>query len=84
MPDKMTTVRIILDWTADAKHAIIWAADKFGYFKEAGLKVEMVEPPSKSANSLEKVHNGEAELSINYPHNILLPHLSQLSPRRRM
>ena len=58
----------------------MWAADRTGCFEAAGLQVEMLEPPSKSANSLENVHAGKAELAINYPHNILLmrealPHL---------
>ena len=80
MTDKLIQVRIILDWIPDAKHSIIWAADKAGCFEQEGLKVDMLEPPSKSANSLEKVLSGEAELAINYPHNILLmrkelPHL---------
>lgn len=80
MMNKYTEIRIILDWTPDAKHSIIWAADQAGCFDKNGLKVEMVAPPSKSANSLEIVHRGEAELAINYPHNILLmrkelPHL---------
>ena len=80
MTENLTRVRVILDWTPDAKHSVIWAADKSGSFQQSGLKVEMMEPPSKSANSLEKVHSGEAELAINYPHNILLmreelPHL---------
>lgn len=80
MTDKPTRIRIILDWRLDAKHSIIWAADKAGCFEKEGLKVDMLEPPSESANSLEKVHAGEAELAINYPHNILLmrkklPHL---------
>ena len=40
-----------------------------GLFGKSGLKVEMVPPlPQK----LEKVHAGDFELAINYPHNILL------------
>ena len=30
-------IRIILDWTPDAKHSIIWAADRAGYFEQEGL-----------------------------------------------
>jgi putative hydroxymethylpyrimidine transport system substrate-binding protein len=72
MTDTAAQIRIILDWTLDAKHSIIWAADKEGCFKECGLNVELLEPLSKSASSLEQVHSGAAELAINYPHNILL------------
>lgn len=66
------TIRIILDWKLDAKHAIIWGAIEAGYFEDAPFTLELVEPPAKSANSLELVHSGKAELAINYPHNILL------------
>ena len=69
MSNTTTRIRILLDWDADAKHAIIWAADKAGLFGKNGLKVEMVPPLPKR---LEKVHAGEVELAINYPHNILL------------
>jgi len=69
MSDTTTRIRIMLDWEADAKHAIIWAADEAGLFGKNGLKVEMV---PHVPQSLEKVHAGEVELAIDYPHNILL------------
>ena len=68
----MEKIRVILDWTPDAKHSIIWAAQRNRYFQEKGISVEMVAPPSKSAKSLEMIHQGRAEIAINYPHNILL------------
>jgi putative hydroxymethylpyrimidine transport system substrate-binding protein len=69
MSNTTKQIRILLDWDQDAKHAIIWAADKAGFFEKKGLKVEMVPP---TPQPLEKVHTGEVELAINYPHNILL------------
>jgi putative hydroxymethylpyrimidine transport system substrate-binding protein len=69
MSSTTTNIRVLLDWDQDAKHAIIWAADKAGLFERNGLKVEMVPPMPQP---LEKVHAGEVELAINYPHNILL------------
>jgi len=69
MSDTTTRIRVMLDWEADAKHAIIWAADKAGLFGKSGLKVAMV---PHVPQSLEKVHAGEVELAIDYPHNILL------------
>ena len=72
MSNDLTKIRVILDWTPDAKHSIIWAAEKNGLFAHEGLTIEMVPPPSKSSNSLQKIHDLEAELAINYPHNVLL------------
>jgi ABC-type nitrate/sulfonate/bicarbonate transport system substrate-binding protein len=69
MSSTITRIRLLLDWEQDAKHAIIWAADKAGLFGKSGLKVEMVPPLPQP---LEKVQAGEVELAINYPHNILL------------
>lgn len=68
MSKTTTRIRVLLDWELDSKHAIIWAADKAGLFEKKGLQVEMVD---KLPDSLEKVHAGEVELAINYPHNIL-------------
>ena len=34
-------IRVLHDWEADAKHAIMWAADTGGLFEENGLKAEM-------------------------------------------
>ena len=69
MSSTTTRIRVLLDWEADAKHAIIWAADKAGLFTKKELRVEMVSP---QPGSLEKVQAGDVELDINYPHNILL------------
>ena len=69
MSNTAKRIRVLLDWDADAKHAIIWAADQAGLFGENGLEVEMVPPLPRS---LERVHVGEVELAIDYPLNILL------------
>ena len=68
----METVRILLDWTYDAKHAILVEARDRGYFSKAGIDLEILEPASKSAMAIERLYSGDAELAINYPHNILL------------
>lgn len=68
----METVRILLDWTLDAKHALLVEGRDKGFFKEAGIELEILEPASKSAMAIERLHQGDAELAINYPHNILL------------
>ena len=40
--DKIT---IVLDWTPNTNHTGIYAALANGYFEEAGLNVEVVQPP---------------------------------------
>jgi putative hydroxymethylpyrimidine transport system substrate-binding protein len=69
--DSLVKIRVLLDWKRDAKHAVLAEASRSGGFARAGLEVELVDPDTKSADSLEAVHNGQAEAAINYPHNIM-------------
>jgi hypothetical protein len=39
MSKTKTRIRILLDWDQDAKHAIIWAADKTGLIEEISLRI---------------------------------------------
>ncbi len=66
------TIRLLLDWTLDAKHAVFTEAQAQGYYREAGISLEIMEPAQKSSMALELLHQGEADLVINYPHNIML------------
>ena len=68
----METIRILLDWTLDAKHALLVEGRDKGFFEEAGIELHILEPASKSAMAIERLHQGEADLAINYPHNVLL------------
>lgn len=54
-------IRILLDWKQDAKHAIF-----------NNMDVVLIEPEKKSKDSLGLVQRGEAELAINYPHNMMV------------
>lgn len=57
-------VRIVLDWTPNTNHTGLYVADKLGYFKEAGLEVEIMQPPEGSTTSL--VGAGGAEFGISF------------------
>ena len=65
------TIRLLLDWKLDAKHAIFVEAAEQGFYADCGLEVELKEPASKSVDALGQLLQGEAELAINYPHNIM-------------
>lgn len=65
-------VRILLDWKPDAKHALFADGIDRGAYRAAGMELELVEPASKSIEGLELLAGGEVEMSINYPHNLLL------------
>lgn len=65
-------IRLLLDWKPDAKHALFREGMDRGAYAAAGIELELVEPAAKSIEGLALLSRGEAELSINYPHNLLL------------
>jgi len=65
-------IRVLLDWKLDAKHAILIEARDSGDYGRNGLEVRLEEPAAKSIQALQRLHAGEAELAINYPHNLML------------
>jgi ABC-type nitrate/sulfonate/bicarbonate transport system substrate-binding protein len=65
-------IRILLDWKPDAKHALFSEGMARGAYAAAGIELHLVEPAAKSIEGLDLLSRGEVELSINYPHNLLL------------
>lgn len=57
--DKIT---IVLDWTPNTNHTGIFVAQAKGYFEQAGLNVEIVQPPEDGAVSL--VASGKAQFGV--------------------
>ncbi|WOO38333.1 ABC transporter substrate-binding protein [Anaerocolumna sp. AGMB13020] len=62
--DSLKKVRIVLDWTPNTNHTGLYVADKLGYFTDAGLDVEIMQPPEGSTTSL--VGAGGAEFGISF------------------
>ena len=58
-PSKIT---IVLDWTPNTNHTGIFVAEANGYFEEAGLNVEIVQPPEDGAVTL--VASGKAQFGV--------------------
>ncbi len=59
--DKIT---IVLDWTPNTNHTGIFVAEANGYFKDAGLNVEIVQPPEDGAVTL--VASGKAQFGVSF------------------
>lgn len=59
--DKIT---IVLDWTPNTNHTGIFVAAANGYFEEAGLNVEIVQPPEDGAVTL--VASGKAQFGVSF------------------
>jgi ABC-type nitrate/sulfonate/bicarbonate transport system substrate-binding protein len=57
-------VRIVLDWTPNTNHTGLYVAQEKGYFEEAGLEVEIMQPPEGSTTAL--IGAGGAEFGISF------------------
>lgn len=61
---------VLLDWFANPDHAPLFAAEQQGYFKQAGLDVELIGPADPS-DPPKLVAAGKADIAITYePHFI--------------
>ena len=57
-------IKIVLDWVPNTNHTGLYVAKELGYFKEAGLDVEIVQPPEGSTTAL--IGAGGAEFGISF------------------
>lgn len=64
-PEKIT---FVLDWTPNTNHTGIYVAQELGYFKDAGLEVNIIQPPEGGALSL--VAAGKAEFGVSFQEEI--------------
>ena len=58
------TITVVLDWTPNTNHTGIYVALANGYFQEAGLNVEVVQPPEDGAVTL--VASGKAQFGVSF------------------
>ncbi len=68
-----TAITFVLDWTPNTNHTGIYVADALGYFDEAGLKVEIVQPPDDGAEAM--VASGQAQFGVSFQ-DYLVPALA--------
>ena len=60
----LTKITFVLDWTPNTNHTGLYVAHELGYFKEAGLAVEIVQPPEDGAEVL--VASGKAQFGVSF------------------
>lgn len=63
-PDTTENITVVLDWTPNTNHTGIFTAIENGYFEEAGLNVEVVQPPADGAETL--VASGKAQFGVSF------------------
>lgn len=57
-------ITVVLDWTPNTNHTGLYIAQEKGYFEEAGLDVEIVQPPEDGAVVL--TASGKAQFGISF------------------
>ncbi len=62
--ENLQEVTFVLDWTPNTNHTGLYVAIEKGYFKEAGLSVEVVQPPEDGAEVM--VASGQAEFGVSF------------------
>lgn len=66
---ELTELTFVLDWTPNTNHTGLYVAQANGYFEEAGLKVNIVQPPEGGAELL--VGSGEAEFAVSFQDSMM-------------
>lgn len=68
---ELKEVNVLLDWYPNAVHSFLYAAEEQGYFKEAGLKVNLI-TPAGTDDGIKLVASNKADLAISYPKQVIL------------
>lgn len=61
---ELEKITFVLDWTPNTNHTGLYVALEKGYFEEAGLAVEVVQPPEDGAEVL--VASGKAQFGVSF------------------
>lgn len=66
----LQTVTLMLDYTPNTNHTGIYVADSLGYYADAGLEVEIIQPSDVATESV--VASGSSEFGISYGENVAM------------
>lgn len=61
---ELEKITFVLDWTPNTNHTGLYVAQEKGFFEEAGLDVEIVQPPEDGAVVL--VASGKAQFGVSF------------------
>lgn len=67
-------VTFVLDWTPNTNHTGLYVADALGYYEDAGIEIEIVQPPEDGAEAL--VASGKAQFGISFQDTIAAAYTS--------
>ncbi len=63
-PTDPTHLTFVLDWTPNTNHTGIYVAEALGYFEDAGLEVEVIQPPENGVEGV--VASGKADFGVSF------------------
>ena len=66
--DGLKEITLSLDWTPNTNHTGFYVADAKGYYKDAGLKIKIVQPPENDAELM--CASGQAQFAISFQDTI--------------
>lgn len=66
---ELEKITFVLDWTPNTNHTGLYVAQEKGYFEEAGLEVEIVQPPEDGAEVL--VGSGKAQFGVSFQDSLM-------------
>ena len=64
-----TKLTFVLDWTPNTNHTGLYVAEEKGWFDEAGIELEIVQPPEDGAELL--VGSGKAQFGVSFQDSML-------------
>jgi len=68
-PEELQKVTVTLDWTPNTNHTGLYAALELGYFREAGLDVEILQPGQGITDQI--VATGKSQFGVSYQENVI-------------
>lgn len=66
----LTSLKVMLDWVPNTNHTGIFVAQEKGYFKEAGLDVQIIQPGEVYPEAA--VASGAADFGVSYQESVTL------------
>lgn len=68
--DELEPVTLMLDYTPNTNHTGIYVADSLGYYADAGIDLEIIQPSDVATESV--VASGSSQFGISYGENVAM------------
>lgn len=62
--EDLKELTFVLDWTPNTNHIGVYVADALGYYEEAGLKVNIIQPPEDGVELM--VASGQGDIGVSF------------------